>query len=187
MPDHPEANAEPPAPWQTLSSEIIYQNPWYALRQDQVRTHAGVEITYTYMDHPGAVAVVPLTSDGRLVMLRHYRYTIRQWCWEIPMGGLDGPDAVDLARRELQEEAGGTCDELLPVGGFYTSNGVSNTYCQVFLARGVDLGVSQPEAAELIRVCPLPLAEALQLAHSGQISDGMSALAILLCEPYLSA
>ncbi|MBN1665661.1 MAG: NUDIX hydrolase, partial [Anaerolineales bacterium] len=146
---------EPASPWQTLSSEIIYQNPWYALRQDRVRTHLGAEITYTFMEHPGAVAVVPITADGQLVMLRHYRYTLKQWCWEIPMGGLDGREPAELARHELLEEAGGRCQELLPVSGFYTSNGVSNTYCQVFLARDVELEANQPEAGELIHVCPM--------------------------------
>ena len=51
------------SPWETLTSKKIYENAWYALRQDQVRTHTGEQITYTFMEHPGAVAVVPVTAD----------------------------------------------------------------------------------------------------------------------------
>jgi len=176
---------ELPNPWQTLSSERIYENPWYGLQQDQVRTHLGEEITYTYMDHPGAVAVVPVTKDGKLLLLRHYRYTVKDWCWEIPMGGLEQVDSSAVARRELLEEAGGVCRDLQPVAWFYASNGVSNTRCEVFLASDVELTKSQPEAAELIHIHLMPSDEALRMARAGEISDGMSALAILLCEPYL--
>jgi len=75
------------SPWDTLSSERIYKNPWYALRQDRVRTHTGKQITYTFMEHPGAVAVVPVTDNGEIILIKSYRYTVKDWCWEVPMGG----------------------------------------------------------------------------------------------------
>ena len=92
------------SPWETLSSKKIYENQWYALRQDQVRTHTGKQITYTYMEHPGAVAVVPVTADQKIVLIRSYRYTVNDWCWEIPMGGRENKDLETDARKELFEE-----------------------------------------------------------------------------------
>ena len=84
-----DASSRTSSPWEPLSSKKIYENSWNALRQDQVRTHTGKQITYTYMEHPGAVAVVPVTTDGEIVLIKSYRYTVKDWCWEIPMGGRD--------------------------------------------------------------------------------------------------
>lgn len=173
------------SPWKTLSSKQIYQNPWYALRQDQVRTHTGAEITYTFMDHPGAVSVVPVTPQGEIVVIRSYRYTVKDWCWEIPMGGRDHDDLEVVARKELQEEVGGICQSLQYINYFYTSNGVSNGRCDVYLARGVELGTSQPEDAELLEIHKLPKDEVFRMARAGRFTDGMSALSLFLCEPYL--
>jgi ADP-ribose pyrophosphatase len=181
----PEIPGDSRLPWVTLASERIYQNPWYALRQDRVRTHTGAEITYTYMEHPGAVAVVPLTLEGEIVLIRSYRHTVKDWCWEVPMGGRDTDDLETAARRELREEIGGVCDSLTHVNFFYGNNGVSNIRCDVFLARGVRLGESQPEDAELIEIHPLPQKTVFRMARSGKITDGMSALALFLCEPLL--
>ena len=172
-------------PWKTLSSKRIYENIWYALREDRVRTHAGKNITYTYMEHPGAVAVVPLTSAGEIVLINSYRYTVKDWCWEIPMGGRDHKDLEVVARKELLEEIGGICQSLEYINYFYPSNGVSDTRCDVFLARGVEMGTNQPEDSELIEIHVFPLDDVFLMARSGEITDGMSALSLLLCEPYL--
>jgi 8-oxo-dGTP pyrophosphatase MutT (NUDIX family) len=171
-------------PWKTLASKIIHTNPWYRLRQDQVQTHTNAEITYTYMDHPGSVAIVPVTNDDQIVLIRQYRYTVRDWCLEIPIGGKDDPDSLIVARKELLEEIGGIATDIRPIAKFYPSNGTSNGQCEVFLATGVELGKNQPEATELIEILPKPKSEVLQLVRSGLITDGLAALSIFLCEPH---
>ena len=173
------------SPWITLSSQKIYENPWYGLQQDRVRTHTGAEITYTFMDHPGAVAVVPITPEGEIILIKSYRYTVKDWCWEIPMGGRDHEDLEVVARKELKEEIGGVCRSLEYINFFYTSNGVSNGRCDVFLARDVKMGVSYPEDSELLKIHVLPKDEVFHLARAGKFSDGLSALSLFLCEPYL--
>jgi len=173
------------SPWQTLSSKRIYENPWYALQQDQVRTHTGAEITYTFMDHPGAVAVVSLTPEGKIIIIRSYRHTVKDWCWEIPMGGRDHEDLEVIARKELKEEIGGVCRSLEYINFFYTSNGVSNGRCDVFLARDVKMGVSHPEDSELLEIHVFPKDEIFRMARTGMFKDGLSALSLFLCEPYL--
>ena len=100
---------EPSNPWETLESEEIFRNSWFGLRQDRVRTHTGAELTYTFMEHPGAVAVVPVTPKGEIVLIRQYRYTVKDWCWEVPMGGHDQESSEAVALNELKEEVGGTC------------------------------------------------------------------------------
>ncbi|HEV2237381.1 MAG TPA: NUDIX hydrolase [Ktedonobacterales bacterium] len=183
-PDPPD---EPAQPWTVLGSELVYATPWLALRQDRLRTHTDREITYTYLTVRDAVFVVPVTDGGEVVLLRQYRHTVRAWCWEVPAGALDaGEDAPTAAARELREEVGGVCRELRPLGTFFASNGVSDERFHLFLARGVLLGANALEHTELLRVAPLPAAQALALARAGAITDGPSALALLLAAPLLA-
>ena len=177
-----QPDAQPP--WHTLESQIIHQNPWYAIRQDKVRTHTGAKITYTFMDHPGVVAVVPVTTEGQVVLIRQYRYTVKDWCWEIPMGGRDSSDSVAVARKELLEEIGGKSREIRHITNFYSSNGTCNIHSELFLATGVELSQNQPEATELIEIILKSKEEVMRMARAGEISDGESALAIFLCEAH---
>jgi ADP-ribose pyrophosphatase len=172
--------------WETLDSRLLWQSQWYNLRQDRVRTPAGHEFTYTLVDHPGAVWVVPVTTDGQVVLVWQYRYTVDEFCMEVPAGGLS-PDLSpeEVAHRELQEEVGGTAAELHYVGQFYTSNGISNEVAYVYLATGVKLGESHREPTELMEMRLVPVEEALQMAREGEVTDGPSALALLWCERLL--
>lgn len=176
--------------WQRLSTSRPYQSRWHNLRQDQVRLPDGQEITYTYQEHPGFVIVVPVTSDNQVVMIRSYRYTVDDWCWELPAGGLGDKPGVPLeeaALQELAEETGGTCLVLDKVGWFYSANGTSDARCTFFLARGVELGGAlQLEPTEQSDVHLVPLAQALQMARDGRMADGDSALALLRCERLLT-
>jgi ADP-ribose pyrophosphatase len=162
-------------------------NRWYSIRQDRVRIHTGDEVTYTYVDHRGSVFIVPVTPDGNVLLIRQYRYPVRAWCWEVPAGGIEaGEDAARAAARELTEEVGAARFQLRPVAAFYTSTGMSNARSQVYLATQVEVGSSRHEPTELLSVVPLPTAEVLRMARSAEITDGQSALAVLLCEQYLN-
>ncbi len=184
MTDTPD---EPHEPWNTLSRTPVVETPWLVLRQDRVRTHTDVEITYTYLERPESVFVVPVTARGEVVLLRQYRYPVRAWCWEVPAGAWDADeDGMAAAARELKEEVGGVCQEMRSLGAFYSANGVSNERFHVYLALGVTLGANQLEHTELLHVVPLPRDEVLRMAHAGEITDGPSALALLLCEPHLA-
>lgn len=173
-------------PWQILDTTRLWESRWYNLRQDRVRIHTGDEITYTFQEHPGAVFIVPVTTDRRIVLLRQYRHPVREWLWEIPAGAVDGDESLEAAaRRELAEEIGGTAEELHYAGHFFSASSISNLRVNVFLATGVRLGQSGREATELIEVKTATVTEALAMARQGEIKDGQSALALLLCEPLL--
>ncbi len=179
--------------WETLSSCFLWQSRWYHLRQDQVRTQDGHEFTYTIVDHPGAVWVVPVTTDGQVVLIRSYRYTVGEFCMEVPAGGLPSrldqsqrlAQSEEVARRELLEEVGGEAAELRFVGQFYTSNGVSNEVAYVYFATDVELGEAQREPTELMEIRLVTVEEAIRMAREGEITDGPSALALLWCERLL--
>ncbi|MEN8172518.1 MAG: NUDIX hydrolase [Chloroflexota bacterium] len=88
------------------------------------------------------------------------------------------------ARRELLEEFGGETQVLSSINFFFAHNGITNTRCDVYLARDVALGRSSPESTELIEIVIKPKDEVLEMAYQGEITDGMSALAIMLSQPH---
>ncbi|MBD2102300.1 NUDIX hydrolase [Leptolyngbya sp. FACHB-261] len=184
--------------WHLLGSTCLLATPWLRLRQDQLLL--GQEsTTYEYLQQPAAVFIVPVMADGTVVLIRQYRYPVDQWCLEVPAGGLhDHPDAYNpnvsqtvlaaVARKELAEEIGGTCRELLYQGCFYPTTSRSDERSHVFLALGVTL--EQPQAlenGELIERVLLNAAEAMHLASSAQMPDAKSALALLWCAAELKA
>jgi ADP-ribose pyrophosphatase len=92
----------------------------------------------------------------------------------------------EMARRELLEEAGGQAESLEEVAAFYTMPGIGTEKAHVFLARGVTLGEPRREASEAMERHLLPVEEALRMAAGGEIEDGVSALALLLCAPRIN-
>ena len=176
-------NDEPVQPWRRLTTRTLWESRWYDLRQDTVRTHTGATITYTYQDLPGAVVVVPVTPDRQVIMLRQYRYTVGEWCWELPGGGMSAAEEpVACAARELAEETGYVADRLELLGTVFPSNGISNERLHQFLALDVRLvpGALEREPAELMSLHPMPLREAVALVHRNEARDAQAALALLL-------
>lgn len=171
------------SPIRTLSSDVVWSSPWYDVRQDKIKLPDGSHGIFNIVQHAGAVWIIPVTIDGEIVLLRHYRYTVDDWCWEIPAGGLKpGLSLEETALEELQEEIGGTSGALDYMGQFYTSNGISDEIAHIFLASEVQLGEPDHEPAEIIEIHLISIDDALEMAHSNKISDGPSALALLLCE-----
>lgn len=166
-----------------IDSCYVWQSPWYNLRQDRLRVPDGREYTYTVVEHPGGAWVVPVTAEGQVVLIWHYRHPVGEYCLEVPAGSLSAEVPPDeTARRELAEEIGGTAADLRYVGRFYVSNGITNEAAYVYLATGVELGEPHRELSEEIEIRLVPVEEAMRLARSGEMSDGPSALALLWCE-----
>ncbi len=179
----PERRARP---FRTLSSQIAWSCPWYEVRQDEIENARGVRGQYNVVQKPAAVFVLPVTDDGRVVLIDTYRYTVDDWCLEVPAGRPKPHESLeDGARTELREEVGGSARALEHVGWFYSLNGICNEVCHVFLASGVALGATEHEPFEAIEPVPLAIEEALALARRGEIRDGPSALALFLCESRL--
>ncbi|WP_374688294.1 NUDIX domain-containing protein [Promineifilum sp.] len=173
-------------PFKTLSSRIAWSCPWYRVRQDEIIMPDGRPGIYNTIEKSDAVWIVPVTTDGRLAMVYQYRYTIDEWCWEVPAGSVKpGQSPEEAAREELREEVGGEAETLTYVGRYYLANGICNEVGHIFLATGVTLGAAHHEPAEVMQVHLKPVAEALEMARTHQISDGPSALALLLCAEQL--
>lgn len=117
------------------------------------------------------------------------QYTVDEWCWEIPAGGVKNGQTIEAAaHQELLEEVGGTTSRPVEyLGRFFLANGICNETGHIFLASGVEVGTPQHEPAEIMSVHLVPVTEALRMARSGEITDGPTALALLLCAERLAA
>ena len=174
-------------PWEVLETEYLLRSPWRDVRKDRVRLHTGHEITYTYLEVPEAAFVVPLTVDGKIVVLRQYRHPPRAWTWEV-VGGMVGDEGlVETARRELDEEIGGRCRELVPLGSFHALSASVSSKNHAFLALDVELGETNREPMELLEIVLLDPDEAFARARDGRIDESQSALALLMAEPRVRA
>ncbi len=176
--------------WQLLNTQRIYQSQWYNLRQDRVTLPNGEEINYTYVEHPGAVFVVPITANQEVILIRSYRYTIDDWSWEVPAGSLGDKTGLlpeEVARQELAEEIGGKAEKFESLGWYYMANGFAQLKNYFFLAHNVT--ATEPlllENGEVIeRVQAFPLQQVLQMVKIGDFKDGESAFAIMLATTQL--
>lgn len=167
--------------WRQRATRTVFESQWFRLQQDDLTLPAGEEITYTFVDHGGYVVVVPLQSDGRVVMERVYRHTLGRSLMECPSGGLDGEDPLLAGRRELEEETGYIGGCWTSLGSFAGSPGISNERFHVWLAEGVVCeGVVAREATEEMEVELLDFELLCERALRGEIEDAPSALALLL-------
>jgi ADP-ribose pyrophosphatase len=174
-------------PWEVLGTEYPLRTPWRTVRSDRIRLHTGAETRYDYLEVPDAAFVVPLTTDGKIVVLRQYRHPVRAWTREIVGGGVgpEGPEGT--ARKELREEIGGTCRELVPLGTFYLAVASLTTRSHAYLALDVELGESEREPTELLEIALLDPDEAFAQARDGRIDESQSALSLLMAEPHVRA
>lgn len=178
----------PARPFQTTSSQVVWSCPWYRVRQDEIITPDGQPGVYNTIEKADAVWIVPVTPDGDILMVYQYRYTVDEWCWEVPAGSVKpGQTITEAAREELHEEVGGEGGELIYIGRYFLANGICNEVGHIFLAADVGVGAAKHEAAEVMQVHRRPIAAALEMVHTGQISDGPTALALLLCADRLLA
>ena len=176
-----------PLGWQRLATDYPYTYHMFRIRRDQARWPDGHIAPYAYLQAPYAVWIVPMTTDGQIILIRQFRYTTDDWSWEVPAGGSHDFEGspLELAKRELDEEIGGESDDWLYVGSFRPGVSIIDQVCHIVLARDVRLDKPHREPGEIIEIHPVPLERALEMARNGEMIDGHSALALLRCEPYL--
>ena len=176
--------------WQLLETSYPFAYHMFDVRQDRVRWPDGHVGPYSYVVGKGAVWIVPVMPNGDLVLIRQFRYTVDDWCWEVPAGGFHDftGSPIELGKQELAEEVGGSSDDWLHVGSFRPGVSIMEEICHIVMAWDVRLD-QEPhrEAAEIIEVHQVPLARAIEMAHSGEMVDGHSALALLRCRPHFES
>lgn len=171
-------------PYQVVGSETKFKGSLISVRVDDVRMSDGSVVQREVISHPGAVAIVALDGEGKVVLVNQYRSAIDAHLDELPAGLLDveGESALDAAKRELAEEARLVADQWDVLVDLYSSPGVTTEAIRVFLARGLSAaeGEFEPEHEEqTLTVSREPLAEAVRRVLSGGITNAPAVAGIL--------
>jgi ADP-ribose pyrophosphatase len=179
--DGPRRDDQPDAADEVLlGSEYVHQGRLLNVRLDRIRTAAGATVTREIVEHPGAVAIVPLLPDGRVVLVRQWRRPVRGHVLEVPAGTREpGEDAQSCAHRELIEEIGYRAGRLERLAGFPTTPGFTDEVMEVFLATDLTPVEDEPaefeEALEIVRPEDVPA-----LLAAGEPLDAKTIAALLL-------
>lgn len=175
-------------PWTTHRTDVAFETPWLRIHANQV-THkvAGDSIYGTVHFKSRALGILPLGEDGTTWLVGQYRYPLKRWSWEMPEGGgaLDG-DALEGAKRELEEEAGLRAARWDHWFDIDLSNSVTDETGVIFLARDltpVDEAIRRKaDATELLELRQVPLREACRMVRRGEIRDVMTVAALFAAE-----
>lgn len=129
--------------------------------------------------HPGAVVIVPILNDGRIVCIRNYRIAVGQWLLELPAGTReDGESPEATAARELAEETGYVCGRIRGLGTFYTTPGIADECMYVYAAESLTATEQRLEPGEQIEVVPLSLQAISLLIQNRELVDGKTIAAL---------
>lgn len=169
-----------------LESRRVHDGKVVKLSVDRVELPNGSVTELEVIRHQGAAAVVPLTADGDVLMVRQYRHATGGWLLEVPAGKLDPGEAPDIcAARETEEEVGYRVGRLDPLGWIWTTPGFTDEKIWLYLARDLVPGSQNLDGDEVLSVEKMPLVEAVSMVHRGKICDGKSVCALLRAAAYL--
>ena len=172
-----------------LTSDKIYSGCILDFYRDTVRLPNGGTAPRELTRHVGAVCIVPLLDDERVIVERQFRYPVNEVITEIPAGKRDSRDEApdDAARRELREETGITARELIPLGPFYPAAAYSDEVIWMYLARGLTFGEQQLDDDEFLNLQAVPLEELARDVLAGRIRRGVHVGDQTQCGLFLAA
>ena len=168
-----------------LSGQDIYSGIFLDMKRDQVSLPDGNQAVREYLTHPGAVAIVAVLDDGRVLMERQYRYPIAKACLEIPAGKLDPKeDHLLCAQRELAEETGYTAKKWSFIRRIHPVISYSTEFIDIYLAEGLVSGKSHLDEEEFLDVFAAPLEQLLEWVEQGEITDVKTTIATYWLDRY---
>lgn len=169
-------------PWQTLSSNIVYQNPWLSVYEDKTRMPNGVEGIYGFVDGGTVVFIIAVNENNEIYLIESFRYPTQKWQWELPTGGLAaGSSPLDAAKGELKEELGMSARKWTALNHYGPSyNGFMKDIQYVYLAEDLEKGEQKLEDFEAIRASKaVSLVELMLMIKNGLFADGQSLAALM--------
>lgn len=163
-----------------LSSKRLYNGRIIRLKLDRVLEPGGVEVTREIVEHHGSVVVIPRLPDGKIVMVRQFRYATQKHLWELVAGSMDpGESVTRAARRELQEETGYCAGSLKRLFSFYPSPGFLTEQMHLVEAQDLRLVKASPEEDERIEVAEFSKSQLDKLLREHKIADGKTLVGLL--------
>jgi ADP-ribose pyrophosphatase len=175
-------SAHPDKPFPILiSSRDVYEGRIVKLRVDEIEVRNGLNVRREVVEHPGAVVVVPVDGEGRILWVKQYRYAAGRDLVELPAGTLEKGEAPEAtAQRELAEEIGFAAASWEALGGFYSAPGFCTEYLYAYVASDLTPAQAHGDDDEDIEVVPLTLDESLARIDAGGVVDAKSLAALLL-------
>lgn len=168
--------------YKRLNRELIKKGSIIEYYQDSIQVPNGHIVKYDFINHQGAAAVLPVTEEGKIIMVKQYRPALDRFTLEIPAGGLNGPDepTKDAAARELEEETGFCSENLELLLSLRTTVAFCNEKIDVYLARDLKRSNQNLDEDEFIDVNTYTLDELCEKIYSGEIEDSKT-IASILC------
>lgn len=164
-----------------LTQEIVYKGSMLKIRVDTVALPNGEIAQREIVEHPGAVAMIPITEDGQVVMVRQFRYPIGQFTLEIPAGKLEfGESPEDTLARELAEETGLKANNVQHLGEIYSAPGFTNERLSIYLVRELSPMVltEKADTEEFLEPVKLPFEQLLEMIEKGEIQDAKTIIGL---------
>lgn len=173
---------------ETLIESIeIASGKWIKITHDTVKLPNGKTAFREYIKHPGAVAILAITSQNQIVLEYQYRYPVGSIMLEIPAGKLDyKEDPLVAAKRELQEETGYSAKTWVKLGSCLPCIGYSNEKITYYLAQDLTIGTAQLDDGEFLETVVMDIDECFDLAYQGEITDSKTLAGLMLYQGYLS-
>ena len=182
LPNHDAALTET-----CVESQTIHQGPFLTLKCDTVRLPDGKQATREYVQHPGAVMVIPLFDDGRVLLESQYRYPMGKVMVEYPAGKLDANEgALACAKRELQEETGYSAREFVYLTRIHPIISYSTEFIDIYLARGLSAGERKLDEGEFLELFTASVADVSEWVRTGKITDVKTVIGTFWLEKVLS-
>jgi len=167
--------------WKTLRSTIVSKNPWWTYKVNSFSIPNGFTGEYHYVQTAGSSLIVPVTDEGRLILVNQYRYLCDRESIEFPCGGVkEGRSYDEMAKFELEEETGFVTDAIERVADFNPYNGVTNEICAVYIARNLRRTQPRPDVTEEFEIMERSADELEEMIRANTIWDGMTLAAWML-------
>ena len=163
-----------------MSVSRKYEGSRISLRVDTARFNGGPEFDREIVEHPGSVVLIPVTADGKVLLIRQYRQSAQKVLLEAPAGTREpGEGPEETARRELREEVGYRAGKLIPIGGSWVAPGYSTEYSHAFIATELEPDPLPADEGEDILVEEIDFKDIHRLIIEGQLEDQMTIAALL--------
>jgi ADP-ribose pyrophosphatase len=172
--------------YKRINHKVVSRNPWWRYCRDEIELPTGKPGEYHYVLTNGSAMIIPIADDGKMILIRQYRYLGDRDSIEFPSGGVkDGSSHEKTAESELIEETGFQPGSLKLVGSFNPCNGLVEEICRVYIARNLRYIGARPEETESFELLRLTIEELEKLIQDGTIWDGMTIAAWMLAKPNL--
>jgi len=173
--------------YRIVKSDVVYSGKVFNIKVDQIVYNTGNKAVREVAEHPGGAVVVPVTKEGKIVMVTQHRFPVDKVLLELPAGKLSkGEDPFVCAVRELEEETGYKSDNVKELGSIYTTPGYSTEKLWIYLAKDLKSGNHNREEGEFgMEVFELSLNEVEEKIHNGEIVDGKTICGIFLAKKFI--